>query len=146
MDSSDLTPQDGVSKDSEVGYKNPPKSNQFKKGQSGNPKGRPKHPTTRKEALTRQLSAFVTITENGVQRKKTTFEVLIKKAFALAMSGDSKMLMYVLEMSKDVNLTSILYPRVPEKISPEEQERKDYLDSVVREVLNERYGQNSTTS
>ena len=29
-------------KDYEVGYKKPPKKNQFKKGQSGNPKGRPK--------------------------------------------------------------------------------------------------------
>jgi hypothetical protein len=27
-----------------VGYRNPPKSGQFKKGQSGNPKGRPKAP------------------------------------------------------------------------------------------------------
>jgi hypothetical protein len=30
-----------------VGYRNPPKSGQFKKGQSGNPKGRPKDPNQR---------------------------------------------------------------------------------------------------
>lgn len=28
--------------DYEVGYKRPPKNSRFKKGQSGNPKGRPK--------------------------------------------------------------------------------------------------------
>lgn len=28
--------------DNDVGYKKPPKHNRFKKGQSGNPKGRPK--------------------------------------------------------------------------------------------------------
>lgn len=32
----------GKKDDDRVGYKRPPKKNQFKKGQSGNPKGRPK--------------------------------------------------------------------------------------------------------
>jgi hypothetical protein len=30
------------SKEYEIGYKKPPRKNQFKPGQSGNPKGRPK--------------------------------------------------------------------------------------------------------
>ena len=35
----------------DVGYKKPPKNTQFKPGQSGNPKGRPKKPTNIHEAL-----------------------------------------------------------------------------------------------
>ena len=39
-----------------VGYGRPPKKNQFKKGQSGNPSGRPKKAPVIADLLDRQLS------------------------------------------------------------------------------------------
>lgn len=39
----------------EVGYGKPPQRTQFKKGQTGNPKGRPKGATTFAEAAMREL-------------------------------------------------------------------------------------------
>ena len=48
-----------------VGYGKPPKSGQFKKGQSGNPKGRPKGSLDYTTYVQQMLSAQVTVTESG---------------------------------------------------------------------------------
>ena len=52
-----------------VGYKNPPKSTQFKKGQSGNPAGRKKKPVPKSllEAMLLELSDTITIKENAAR-------------------------------------------------------------------------------
>jgi Family of unknown function (DUF5681) len=51
--------------DYEIGYRNPPKSGQFKKGISGNPSGRPKKPSDSASELMKELQLKVTIHENG---------------------------------------------------------------------------------
>ena len=52
-------------KDYEVGYGRPPKDKQFKKGQSGNPKGRPKGSRNFRTDLQEELQMQVQVTENG---------------------------------------------------------------------------------
>ena len=51
--------------DHEIGYKKPPRHSQFKKGRSGNPKGRPKGTRNFKTDLREVLAAPVTIRQNG---------------------------------------------------------------------------------
>ena len=45
QDADDFAVQEGTGNDRPVGYGNPPQEHQFKPGESGNPKGQPKHRT-----------------------------------------------------------------------------------------------------
>ena len=72
-----------------VGYKNPPKETQFKPGQSGNPKGRPKGARNLKTDLMEELGEKIVVTENGQQRTISKQQALVKAMLAKGMKGDT---------------------------------------------------------
>jgi hypothetical protein len=71
----------------EVGYGKPPKAGQFKKGQSGNRKGRKAGDRNMKTIVGDMLDEKVTIKEAGVARVMAAREALILKARELAFKG-----------------------------------------------------------
>jgi len=76
--------------DFEVGYARPPKHTQFKPGQSGNPKGRPKRAKNLKTLLREEAEAPVRISEGGKSRTVTKQQALIKRLMTKALGGDLK--------------------------------------------------------
>lgn len=70
------------------GYGLPPKHGQFKKGQSGNPRGRPKGATSFKADLAAELQEKLALTENGKERKITKQRAFIKTLTAAAIKKD----------------------------------------------------------
>jgi hypothetical protein len=70
-----------------VGYKKPPASGQFKKGQSGNPSGK-KKPKGLLQVLQDQLEAEIAIKANGGLEKRVVKELLITKVIKSALEGD----------------------------------------------------------
>jgi hypothetical protein len=72
----------------EVGYGKPPKNTQFRKGVSGNPKGRPKKPLDFEHELLRESRSFITINENGCRRRISKHSAVLKQLTHKAMSGN----------------------------------------------------------
>ena len=73
---------------SEAGYGHPPVNTRFKKGQSGNPKGRPKGSRGLATILNRALSERVVINEGGRRKTVTKLEAAVKQVTNKAASGD----------------------------------------------------------
>jgi len=71
-----------------VGYGKPPVQTQFRKGQSGNPKGRPKGRLNVATVLEKALHEKVVINENGRRRTITKLEAAMKQLVNKAASGD----------------------------------------------------------
>ena len=62
-----------------VGYRSPPAEHQFRKGQSGNPRGRRKATRGMSEVLIDELQSKVKITRNGKSESVTLIELAMKK-------------------------------------------------------------------
>jgi len=84
-------------KDYEIGYGRPPR-NQFKKGQSGNPNGRPKGAKSLSDHLMKALNEPVTINENGSRRKIPRRDALMKQLLNKALGGDIRSIKLILEL------------------------------------------------
>src|SRR5437868_15411219 len=65
-------------RDYEVGYGKPPRHSRFKRGQSGNPRGRARGAKNLRTLLSEALNECVIVTENGGRRKGTQREATIK--------------------------------------------------------------------
>ena len=79
-----------MSNDYEVGYAKPPKHTQFKKDQSGNPKGRPKGRKNIRTIVKDVLDRTVTITENGRTRRVKFLEAFVRQLAVKALSGSTR--------------------------------------------------------
>jgi hypothetical protein len=75
---------------SKVGYGSPPENTRFKKGQSGNPHGRPKGTHNVGTVLERTLRERVVINENGRRKTVTKLEAAFKQLANKAASGELK--------------------------------------------------------
>jgi hypothetical protein len=71
-----------------VGYRRPPKATQFKRGKSGNPKGRPKGSRNLATDLAAELGEPITVREEGRQRRVSKQRALIKSLMAKSLQGD----------------------------------------------------------
>ena len=87
-----------MSNDYEIGYKKPPPHGQFKKGQSGNPKGRPKGTNNLRTDLEEELQEAVIVKEGETRRSVSKQRAMVKGLLAKAMQGDTRAANTILNM------------------------------------------------
>lgn len=74
----------------EVGYGKPPRQHQFKKGQSGNPKGRKKQDRTIRAIMQKIIGETVTAKLPDGERKITSLEFVLRSLLNRAAKGDNR--------------------------------------------------------
>jgi hypothetical protein len=91
-----------MSKDYDIGRGRPPKRTQFKKGRSGNPKGRPKGSRNLQADLSEELHELVTVTENGRPVRVSKYRAVFKRLLGKAFGGDLKAMALVLDRAEKI--------------------------------------------
>ena len=74
----------------EVGYKHPPLNSQFRRGQSGNPRGRRKGQRNVAPVVTEILSQQVTVKQGGKARRVSKGNAVILMLMSKAQNGDGR--------------------------------------------------------
>jgi hypothetical protein len=93
----------GSRDDDAVGYGRPPKAHQFKKGQSGNPKGRPPASRNLHTAFEEALNSMVTLRENGEARRVPASEALALALLRGGLKGDPRHLKICLDLMSSLS-------------------------------------------
>ena len=73
--------------DDRVGYRRPPKQTRFKPGQSGNPKGRPKHARNLKSEFLEELGEIIRVREGDREMKISKQRAFVKALVAFSFGG-----------------------------------------------------------
>jgi hypothetical protein len=84
--------------DYEVGYGKPPQNTRFKKGQSGNPRGRAPGDKDLKTLLIDTLNEPVVVTENGGRRTISKRQAIVKQLVNQSAKGDWRAVKLLVDM------------------------------------------------
>jgi len=117
--------------DYKVGYGRPPQHTRFRKGQSGNPRGRPKGCKSFFSVLEAQLRQRVSVRRNGREISMALPDLMFARLFQQAVTGDLKAMALAVKLMKELaehqaaQALAAERPRhgvlvVPSRLSPEE--------------------------
>lgn len=112
-----------------VGYRRPPKATQFKKGKSGNPRGRPKGSRNIGKVLLDVTGQKIAVTENGRTRQMPAVEVMLRRLAGDAMKNDQGALkLFFSLMDRYADLTeTVIAPNRDEVLAEDQEILERYL-------------------
>jgi hypothetical protein len=124
------------SSDNEIGYGKPPKHTRFKKGQSGNPKGRPKGVKNFTTDLREELQERIVVREGPNTFRISKQRAIIKTLTAKTLKGDSRALTTVINVIVRLLLDPADHAGAEELLNEEERELyAAFIDEVQRKAL-----------
>ena len=92
--------------DYEVGYGKPPRETRFKRGQSGNPRGRPPGAKNLSSLLNEALNELVVVTENGGRKRISKRQAAFKQLVNDAAKGNWRALKLLVDILQDIERRS----------------------------------------
>lgn len=116
-----------------VGYGNPPKQHRWKKGTSGNPKGKVPGTKSLHTLIEQELDVVLEVTERGKKRKYTKRRVAAMRIVNKAVEGDDKSLTVLLRREGNMSVAApAVAPGSDEPLSSNEQSILDHFMDAAR--------------
>ena len=106
----------------EVGYGKPPKNTQFKPGQSGNPRGRPKATKNLKTDLKEELREEILVREGEQARRVSKQRAVVKALVTRTLKGDARSAGHLLPLMMRLTDTGEGAPEFEEVLTDNELE------------------------
>jgi len=105
-----------------VGYGRPPKAHQFKPGQSGNPKGRPKGSKSHRTIIAEAFGRSITVEKNGRKQRITVAEAIARRLSTLGLkSEDPKVLLGIIQFMIQLTVAERDPDERDEPLEPDDQ-------------------------
>ena len=121
-----------MARDYVVGYRKPPRHTRFKRGQSGNPKGRPPGRKDLQTVLSEALQEPVTVVlDDGRRKKITKLEAAITQLANRAASGDLKATQQLLTLHREIEGRSAPDTNDPAKITEADQQIIERIQALL---------------
>jgi hypothetical protein len=111
-------------------YRQPPLHTRFRKGQSGNPRGRPRENLA--ALLAAALNEKVTVTENGTRREVRKREAVIAQLVNKSASADLRATKMLIDMLRDIEKQAEPAPAGKSPFSPTDKEVVQQLIARLR--------------
>lgn len=89
-------------RDYQVGYRKPPEHTRFRKGRSGNPRGRPAGSKNLATILARALDEPVLVSDNGRRRRITKREAIAAQLVNRSAQADLRAIQLLLGMLNEI--------------------------------------------
>ncbi len=119
--------EDEHDKNYSIGYKRPPINTRFKKGQSGNKKGRPKMRKSLAKSCLDALQETIEVRQGDrlrtITKMDATFQVMLNKA----VKGDHRSASKLLDIAKELGLLQLRTEEVPQSSYPAPEAAREKL-------------------
>jgi hypothetical protein len=111
----------------QVGYKRPPRRSRFVKGQSGNPKGRPRGVKNLRTEVIEEMQQKITVREGDRSMKVTKVRALLKSMTNKALKGDVRAMRAAVDLYQSYTRDADNEVREPD-LSGDEAQLLELLD------------------
>jgi hypothetical protein len=119
--------------DYEIGYGKPPAASRFRKGQSGNPRGR--RGTSLSSLLVAALNEPVSITVDGERRRVTKREAIVTHMVDKSASADLHATKMLIDMLKEVEQkAAATRPEQPKLVTPDWEVVERFVARLRRQI------------
>jgi len=123
-----------------VGYGKPPQRTQFKRGKSGNPRGRPKGTKNLKTDLQEELAEKILVQEGDQARRMSKQRAVVKALVNRTLKGDTRAANSLLStMMKLIDTGTAAEPEEPEELHADDLEILEaYRQRILRAASQDR--------